>query len=321
VTIQDLSEHTELIDAVARQEKSLMTDEFRRTAREFDERQARNRAFDDLAQGALLRLLKSDPEFARGLDALAGQPDEAPDSVEIVRHSVPDLHAELGQRVMSGGAFGSTTFSLDPPYQYHWEQTSRVQADAQAQANPLTGGLWAKGTIASIAPAEPRSFYAAAGVAATFMRRVDGYADGYGPEGIGWITPSMPDAVRLWTDRPQLAVTSLAGVVGILVRSYDMNGSDRVEEMRTLCGGWRDEGWMFGTYHDPQWGDPGNFDPFYTGSLFGYQSPAFRVRPHRLYMVWVYGQVWGSARHMWLRSALAQTSFSGDVKRIAVHQT
>jgi hypothetical protein len=83
VTTQDLSEHTELMAAVARQEQALMAEEFARTARVYDEAQSRDGALHDLTQGALMRLLNSDPDFAKGLDALARRPDNDPDHSEI----------------------------------------------------------------------------------------------------------------------------------------------------------------------------------------------------------------------------------------------
>jgi hypothetical protein len=295
----------------------LMAEEFARTARVYDEAQSRDGALHDLTQGALKRLLNSDPDFAKGLDALARRPDNDPDHSEIARHPTPGPQIGPGQRVMGGGAsFAPTFVNLDPPYQYYWKDSTRVQANSDAQAYPQNGYLWTTGTIASVAPGDARSFRAAAAVGATFMRRVDGLPDGQGPEGFAWITPHVHDAVHLWTDRPSLATTSLGGGFGITVRSWDMNGHNQIDEFRTFKTHWSHQGFMFGESQNSD-----NFDPFYSGTLFGYESQAFRIRPGRLYMVWIDCQIWGNARNMWLRSALVETFCSGNVARITVHQT
>lgn len=318
MTIQDSYPRSELIDAVVQQGKALMTDEFCRFARDLDESQSRDRGFEDLIHAALVRLLRSDAAVASGLDGLVEHATTRPDLIESARHRVPDLHAERGQQVMAGGSLARTSVTLGPPYRFYWTDTRNVQAIVGAQADPRLGNLYAGGTIASIAPGDgSRSFHSAAAVGATFMRRVDGYAEGKGPEGLAWISPGVYDAVHGWTNRPEFASTSLAGGMGIQVRSWDMDGGNQFEDLRTFRRSWSNQAVMFGEFEN----DSYRFDPFYVDSLFGYESPAFRIRADRLYLVFVYCHVWAHARNMWVRSALVNNFFRGRVQSITVNQT
>jgi hypothetical protein len=315
VTIQNLSEHAELsqhaelIDAVARQEKALTTEEFHRKAREFDEAQSHDRAFDDLTQDALLRLLKSDPEFASGLDALTRQPNEPSEIAQIARHPAPQRNAERGQRAMSGAFhFGRRLDLLRPPYTHHSTQTTNVRAQAYADDN---GTLDLSGSLDSAGG----SFVASAEVGAPFMRMAEGFPPGQGPWGVAVVTPFVY-ANYQWIDIPRWGATTLAGSFEVSVRAYDMNGVFVYQPVPPFrVNAFNHQGIMFGESHNPDWPEETSLSPLGLNDV----PPPFQIRTDMFYWVLVSCTVRGWVTNKVI-SSFVGNRLRAEVSAIGIHQ-
>ena len=311
---QDLSAHTELIDAVLRQERALRTEALHRAARRANEAQSRDMAFTNLTQAALLRLLKSDPEFAQGLDSMARLPNEQPTTATVTRPRAPELDPEVGRRIMTGGQ-PTTSILLQPPFQGNWAQATHSasnerpewQANGTAQVE-LPDTLSLKGTIF-----KGDGLFRCEASRATFLRKAPGFPDGKGPDGMAWISPTIT-ANCWWFDLPMFGITKVGAAVRVEVISFDMNGQNRVEEVNDPRVLWAQRGLMFGLEYNDSWDQPDTLTPFNR------DIRAFVIRQNRLYMAVVYCEVLGSAQSM-LRPGCLWGQLSAVVDGIEINQT
>ena len=132
----------------------------------------------------------------------------------------------------------------------------------------------------------------AAGVGMIFARLMPGGEAFEGPVGSAAIRPYSGTWCR-WTNNPAFGITSLTGGSGVRVRSFDQQGNFPEEVLDHRTVDFSNKGWLFGTQHN-YWSQGDSWQSFEGGKA----PMGFVIKPHRVYIAWVWYYLYAEARNM-----------------------